>query len=108
MVSKNEDFLVVSPEDLDRWGYGLADLKALAARVDREGYVSRAVPPGAAIVGRMPDLSITENEIKFYCEEHGQQSLTREWVRREMRFGLGGPYSGLFRPPINPWNFGSP
>lgn len=108
MSKDPEDFLIANPEDLERWGYNLADFKALAATVNAEGYTSRFTPAGTAIIGRVPGLSVRDNEIKFYCDEHGQQVVTgyqlREELRREMWSGITRKYSGLYRPPINPWS----
>jgi hypothetical protein len=98
MPSKpGDEFLIVNPEDLASWGYNLADLKGLAAQLNREPYVSRFAPPGAAIIGQVPDLRVRDDEISFHCNEHGRQSLAAEQVMRDLR------YSALIRPPINPW-----
>lgn len=92
-------FVAVNPGLFDG---NLADLKAMAAEYGQTGYFSNAVPDDMVIYGVRPD-----EEMVFDCPEHGRQYVKpmpmEEMVRRAVR-----TYSGLYRPPINPYRFGQP
>jgi len=86
-----------------------AELKALEAANGRDVVFSSEVPEGVTLLGH----HLVGGRAEHWCPVHGLEIV--EEVPLEEQFRAAAPaarfvrdvYSGLFRPPINPWKFGS-
>ena len=89
-----------------------AETKAAAAACGMDAVFSEQVPEGVVLLGERADVPVGET-IEHWCPVHGLEYVRQESLEDELagfaptaRF-VRDVYSGLFRPPINPWNFGS-